>query len=101
VIAVPPGFYNTLDRVSACDTKQTIVTTTAGILRPHSPDALGILIVNAGTDTVFIGEKGKVIGGDGHALLVGNTVLIFGPMELWAIANSSTQLVTWLQGLLK
>jgi hypothetical protein len=96
-VNVSPGFYDRNRHYGLVKTKQVTVGTAATRILDQVDGRLGVVVTNAGSATVYVGNAYDVVNGNGHALLAGNSLGLVSSAELFGAVASSTVLVTVLE----
>lgn len=96
-VTVPPRFYDYRTNYGQVRTGQVTVGTTATAILEYSASRVGVVVTNTGTSTVFVGQKGDVANGNGHALTAGSSLSLVSGAELWGAVATGTALVTFLE----
>ena len=83
----------------AFQTGQATITGTATPIVPAFPSRSGIMIENAGSVDVYIGENANVTTSTGHLLngSKGTSISFATTGAVWGITGGSSATITWIQ----
>jgi hypothetical protein len=96
-VNVNPGYYNRSTHYGVIRTRQVTVLTTATRILEQVDERLGVVVTNAGAATVYVGSAYDVVNGNGHALLIGDSLSLVSSSELFGAVAADTVLVTVLE----
>jgi hypothetical protein len=100
-VQVAPGFYDRNRHYGIVRTKQITVGTDAIRILEQVDGRFSAVVTNAGAANVFVGSSYDVVNGNGHAILVGTSLIIETSTELFAAVATGTNLVTTIEEMVR
>lgn len=100
-VTVPPNYFDPSSPHPQPASGQVNVGSVPVIIIPQNYRRFSASIKNTGNDGVWVGPRGSATPNAGHLFGPGEVINWATPGELWGVANSGTQLVTYLDEMIR
>lgn len=101
MIQVPPGYYDEDTHRALVRSARFNVGQANVCILEHAANRLGVVVKNAGSGNISVGNDVTDLANDGHILAPGDSLSLVTPASLYAFSAVGTQLVTILEELIR